>query len=358
MNLLQRIEQRAAELRVPLRAHLDITYRCNEYCAHCYVHRRDVDEMSLAEIRDLLQQLAEAGGLFLLISGGEPLSRPDCFEILHYARSLLFNVRLKTNAVLIGDAESRRLRALAIEQVHVSIYSHRDAAHDAVTRLPGSLQRTLAGIRSLRSQGVKVTVVNVLMRQTFSDQEGAQALARDLDAQYAVDPTVTPGLSGDPAPLRHRIGLDQLRAVFRQSAIVGRVEEFCASPAPMDHRTLDGVPCGAGHSTCYISPCGDVYPCVQFPLWAGNARQRRFMEIWKDSPQFSEVRSVRTRDLEPCASCVHGAVCSRCPGLAYMEGNMRGPSSADCERSLARTGIPASTGAPSVLASAPAELPE
>jgi len=53
-----------------------------------------------------------------------------------------------------------------------------------------------------------------------------------------------------------------------------------------------------------------------------------------------EVRSIRLKDLSGCSQCVHGSTCSRCPGLAFMEGNMRGPSSADCEKSFARTGIP------------------
>jgi len=64
------------------------------------------------------------------------------------------------------------------------------------------------------------------------------------------------------------------------------------------------------------------------------------VDIWRDSPQFKEVRSIALRDMPSCSVCTHGATCTRCPGLAYMEGNMRGPSSQDCEKSYARTGIP------------------
>jgi hypothetical protein len=64
------------------------------------------------------------------------------------------------------------------------------------------------------------------------------------------------------------------------------------------------------------------------------------VDIWRDSPQLKEVRSITLRDMPSCSKCAHGATCTRCPGLAYMEGNMRGPSSQDCEKSYARTGIP------------------
>ena len=99
--------------------------------------------------------------------------------------------------------------------------------------------------------------------------------------------------------------------------------------------------CRAAPATrlCYISPYGDVYPCVQFPLPTGNVRKQKFLEIWRHSPQMNEVRSIHGRDLPVCSTCTHVGSCTRCPGLAYMEGNMRGPSSQDCEKSFARTGI-------------------
>ncbi len=79
--------------------------------------------------------------------------------------------------------------------------------------------------------------------------------------------------------------------------------------------------------------------CVQFPLPSGNIRQQRFLDIWQNSKQLNEVRSITTRDLPVCSGCDHAGSCTRCPGLAYMEGNMRGPSTQDCEKSYARTGI-------------------
>jgi radical SAM protein with 4Fe4S-binding SPASM domain len=118
------------------------------------------------------------------------------------------------------------------------------------------------------------------------------------------------------------------------------VEEFCAPPPPVGEDILDGFPCSAGHTACYISPYGDVFPCVQFPLPSGNVRRQKFIDIWRHSPQLNEVRSIRARDLTTCSGCAHVGSCTRCPGLAYFEGDMRGPSTADCEKSYRRTGIP------------------
>jgi len=102
---------------------------------------------------------------------------------------------------------------------------------------------------------------------------------------------------------------------------------------------MEGYLCSAGHTACYVSPRGEVYPCVQFPISCGNVREQEFLDIWQNSPQLLEVRSIRGKDLTTCSSCNHLGTCTRCPGLAYMEGNMRGPSTADCEKSFVRTGI-------------------
>jgi radical SAM protein with 4Fe4S-binding SPASM domain len=340
MSLMAELAQRALDRGVPLSVHLDVTYRCNERCVHCYLDHDDHGEMTTAEIRGLLDQLADAGVFFLVLSGGEVFMRGDFLDIVEYARSLAFCVKVKTNAYMVRDTEARRLRDLAVQEVQVSIYSHRPEVHDAITLLPGSLKRSIDGIRRLRAQGVKVVIADVLMMQNIGDYPGVRELARELGAAFTIDPTITPMMDGDRSPLRLGLGRSQLRDVFHDADLVGDVHEFCAPPPAATEDVLGGLPCSAGHTACYISPYGDLFPCVQFPLPSGNVRRQRFIDIWRHSAQLNEVRSITARDLPVCSTCAHVGGCSRCPGLAFMEGNMRGPSTQDCDKSFVRTGIP------------------
>ena len=339
MSLLAEMNQKALKLGVPISVHLDVTYRCNERCVHCYLDHDDHGEMTTAEIFDVLTQLADAGVFFLSLSGGEVLMRQDFFEIVGRARQLLFNVKVKTNGVMIREKEAARLRQLGVEQVQISVYSHRPEVHDAVTKLPGSLKRTIRAVRFLKSQGVKVSIANVLMAGNFEDHAGVIALAKELGVSYTLDPTITPKMDGDRSILALRIPGSALHQVLHNQELVGDVEAFCAPPPPPGEDIMEGFPCSAGHTACYISPYGDVFPCVQFPLPTGNVRHQKFIDIWRYSPQLKEVRSIRAKDLTTCSSCAHVGTCSRCPGLAYAEGNMRGPSTADCQKSFERTGI-------------------
>jgi AdoMet-dependent heme synthase len=338
--LMAEMGLKALELGIPISVQLDLTYRCNERCVHCYLDHDDHGEMNTAEIKHLLDEMAEAGVLFLTLSGGEIFLRKDFFEILEYARALTFAVRLKTNAILVREREAERLRELGVENIQISIYSHRPEVHDAITLVPGSLKRSINAIRFLKSYGLQVSIANVLMLQNMQDYPQVRELARELDVEFTIDPTITPKMDGDRAILNLNIERAALHSVFHDEELVGDVESFCKPAAPADEDEMDSLPCSAGHTACYVSPYGDVYPCVQFPLPTGNVRTQRFLDIWQHSEKMNEVRDIRMRDLPTCSGCGHMTGCTRCPGLAFMEGDMRGPSIQDCEKSFARTGIP------------------
>lgn len=340
MTLIEEMNQKATQLGVPLSAHLDITWRCNERCVHCYLDHDGKGEMTTAEIKSVLRQLSECGTFFLSISGGEPLLRRDCFEILEYARALRMNVKLKTNAVMIGPKESARIKQLGIEQVQISLYSHRAETHDAITKLPGSWRRTIDAVGRLKADGVKVSLTNVLMTYNSGHAKAVKRLANDLGVGYVVDPTITPKLDGDWSITKLGISTKELEEIYHTEEFVGNVGEFCAPLSTVDDEVLDGYSCSAGHTLAYISPFAEVFPCVQFPMSCGSLREQSFREIWWHSRQLGELRSVHVRDLHTCSHCTHAGSCSRCPGLAYMEGDFRGPSSQDCEKSFVRTGIP------------------
>jgi len=338
--LLLEMSARAQKLNIPLSVQLDLTYRCNERCVHCYLDHDDHGEMTTAEIKHLLDEMADAGVFILTLSGGEIFLRKDFFEILEHARRLMFCVKLKSNAVLVREREAARLRDLNIESIQVSIYSHRPDVHDAITLIPGSLKRSVDAIRYLKSQGLKVIIANVLMTQNMQDYPGVRALAKELGVECTLDPTVTPMMDGNRSTVGLGVGHEVLHQVFRDTSLVGDIDEFCAIPPAAGEDDLESTPCSAGHTACYVSPYGDVFPCVQFPLPTGNVRTQRFIDIWRHSDQMNEVRSIRLKDLTTCTSCTHVSNCTRCPGLAFMEGNMRGPSTQDCEKSFARTGVP------------------
>jgi radical SAM protein with 4Fe4S-binding SPASM domain len=325
-------------VHLPLNVHFDLTYRCNERCIHCYLEHDDLGEVTTKEVKNILDQLAEAGTLLLTFSGGEIFLRQDIFELLDYARALHFDISLKSNALLVDEKRAARLKQLGVRKVQVSLYSSDPAIHDSITMVPGSLERTLRGIEVLRRQGIVVTLSCPLMKRNLAAFQGVQALAAQLGLTYVIDPTISPMINGDRPVTQQRLDAQELLPVLtddnlnphlRRSAAPAENSEPQADAAT---QAWDDIPCSAGQNSCYITPYGDVYPCVQLVLPSGNLRRQRFREIWFRSPEMERVRAVRESMLSICSGCDIRKYCERCPGLALMEdGDLLGPSERACE---------------------------
>lgn len=329
--VMDRLITRTVRKHRPLSVHFDLTYRCNERCVHCYLDHADHGEMSTAECLSVLEQLARAGTLFLTFSGGEIFLRPDLFALLAAARRLHFDVSLKTNALLITAGRAARLKELGVRRVQISLYSDEPAVHDAITKVPGSLRRTLEAIPLLQRAGLQVKLACPLMRQNLMAYRGVMALAERLGVPYLLDLTITPMMDGSEEPLAHRVPAGELLPVLQDpilqscKPVPAENTEWTkavgsAASSGIESEAYDDLPCSAGHNSCYISPYGDVYPCVQLPQAAGNVRRREFREIWYQAPSLEKLRAVRESELPVCSACSIRGYCERCPGLAWMEG--------------------------------------
>lgn len=333
---MDRLISRTVEKHRPLSVHFDLTYRCNERCVHCYLDHDDHGELTTAECLKVLDDLARSGALFLTFSGGEIFLRPDLYEILAAARRLHFDISLKTNALLVTPERAARLREFGIRRVQISVYSDIPAVHDAITKVPGSLQRTLAAIPILLEHGLLVKLACPLMQENLMAYRGVMALAEKLGIPYILDLTITPMMDGSGGPLAHRAPVSSLLPVLQDPLLQAckpqpraqAASAVHASPPVLGSAVSSGIeslayedlPCSAGHNSCYISPYGDVFPCVQLPQAAGNLRREKFDEIWYRAPQLERLRAIRESQLPICSRCEIRSYCERCPGLALMEG--------------------------------------
>jgi radical SAM protein with 4Fe4S-binding SPASM domain len=354
--VMDRLISRTVLRHQPLSVHFDLTYRCNERCVHCYLDHDDHGELTTAECLTVMKDLASAGTLFLTFSGGEIFLRPDLYEILAEARRLHFDVSLKTNALLLTEERAARLREFGVRRVQISVYSDIPEVHDAITKVPGSLQRTLAAIPLLLEQGLQVKLACPLMRENLLAYRGVMALAEKIGVPYVLDLTITPMMDGNEAPLAHRIPVSSLLPVMQDPALHACKPQPTAEaaramqdyPATIGSAVSSGIessayedlPCSAGHNSCYISPYGDVFPCVQLPQAAGNLRRERFRDIWYHAPQLERLRGIRESQLPVCSRCEIRSYCERCPGLALMEGgDLLGAYERACELAEQKAGL-------------------
>jgi AdoMet-dependent heme synthase len=320
-----RLVRVASRAHIPLSVLFEVTHRCNLGCEHCYLTEGPVgrpkprsDELSLDEIRTILDDLADAGTLFLTLSGGEVFMRRDFLSIVGTARERGFSVTVFTTGTLLTPEVASELAELHPLSVEVSIYSARPAVHDRVTRIPGSHARSLRALRLLRERGVVILIKSPLMSVNSDELHELVGLADELGAGYGFDPMLTPRRDGDQTPLALLPSTKQMRA-FLSDPVLAR--EF-AQPVKCLPQAGEEI-CGTGRRTCLISPYGDLFPCGVHPIPAGNLRDKRFHEIWTGSPLLKELRTQTVADLRGGAKATPGF---RCSALALMEdGDFLGP---------------------------------
>jgi len=311
------LRERVTPKRIPLVVHFDLTYRCPLRCVHCYlVGGKKRFECSLDEVRNVLDQLAEAGALYLVFSGGEIFLRKDLPEIVAHARKLHFAVRLLTSGVLIDVENTSAIADWHPEMMAFSIYSLNPSVHDAITRKNGSLEKTLNAILALREKKVPIKISSVLMNSNISDYRKLYSFAKGLGAQFQADYRITPKTDGSQKPLKYHIEDQEVMGVLSDPIFSKKKD---VEPARGYSGVFNFIPCGAGHMSCYISPYGIIMPCVQVPIECGNLREKSFFEIWNNSSALESFRAIRFSDMPKCTNCKFFVYCRLCIGLNLVE---------------------------------------
>jgi radical SAM protein with 4Fe4S-binding SPASM domain len=325
-SLLGKRREKFVKMDVPFSCHFDLTYHCNLDCIHCYTVEETRSELNTAEIKDILSQLADLGTLYLQLSGGEILLRDDFFEIAEYARKLHFALILNSNGILINEEIADKISILNPYKVNISIYSTDPQVHESITRLPGSLEKSIEAVKLLKERGLWVNITDVLMKQNINDYRKVYQLSKDLGVDCILDPNVTPKIDGDNSPVKFKIGIKDLYRL-NIDPIIKLESEQDASLSTEDMHDLisfaDDYPCTAAHSFFHISPYGDVFPCPMLSFSCGNLKVDSFSEIWNKSSKMLEARAIRWNNIKDCAKCDDKKYCNYCPGMAYLKtGNM------------------------------------
>jgi radical SAM protein with 4Fe4S-binding SPASM domain len=318
--------------------HWELTYRCNERCTHCYLdvlppNAQVPGELTTEECKDILDQLAAEGALNLSLSGGEILVRQDFFEIAEYARKKGFALTLYSNGILIKSAVADRIAALHPMRVELSIYGARAETHDRITLRPRSFELTTRACRFLVERGVRVMLKAPLMHENSRELHEMKALAGELGAEFKYDITITPKDTGGLSPLAHRMTDEDLLWIFRETMDENAAEIWrhrLANQLGPGHRF-----CGITLSSLLIDPCGEVYPCVQTRMSAGNLRWQTVRQIWRESPLWERLGDLTLESLPVCSTCDLQSFCTRCHGLAMVEDGDLYECASICKREAA-----------------------
>ena len=316
----------------------ETTIRCNLACAHC--RRIESNEtgdadLSTAQAQSLIEQLAELGRRqgqmpVLVFSGGEPLCRPDVFELIERARQREIIIALATNGTLIDSAKAQQIHDSGIARVSVSLDGADAATHDRMRQISGAFEQAKEGIGQLREHGVAFQINVTLTQQNASQLQAIYDLARSLGAVALHVFMLVPVGCGQVlaatdmlSPGEYEQTLRQIYALESQGPM--QIKVTCGPHYERIKRQLrtesaaanpQSKGCLAGLGVLFVSHRGDVYPCGYLPLDCGSTLQTSLTEIWDANKDLARLRDTQALEGK-CGRCGYKGVCGGCRARAF-----------------------------------------
>jgi radical SAM protein with 4Fe4S-binding SPASM domain len=317
---------------------LNLTKRCNLRCSHCYLDATtkasgSLDELSTEECYRLIDQIAVVNrGCLLVITGGEPLTRPDTLDIARYAVNQGFMVVLGTNGMLISDQLARTLVDIGVQGVGISIDSLDPQKHDAFRGLPGAWEGAMAGIEACKRNGLQFQVHFSVQPMNYQELPAVVEWAHGLGARVLnVFFMVCTGRGEEltdltPAQYEEVLAFlvsiqDRYQDMLVRARCAPHFKRLAYERDPNSPITKAtgymGGGCLAGSNYARVTPNGDLTPCPYMPLIAGNIRQQSFVDLWERSEIFRSFRYPQLKG--KCGTCEYSEICGGCRARPYVD---------------------------------------
>ncbi len=320
--------EKVSGARVPANVTLEITHRCPLKCQHCLnnLPMNDVEarnrEMDLADYRRVIDQLADAGSFWILFTGGEIFARNDFLEIYTYAKQKGMIITLFTNGTMISPRIADHLLEYRPFAIEITLYGRTRETYEALTRVPGSYDACLRGIRLLKERGlplrVKTVAVSVNKHEIW---EMKRFVEEELELPFKFDAMLTPRIDCSQSPLATRLTPEEIVELDltdpRRMADWQRFSDFFLSPPQPPGEEMNLYHCGGGVSSFGVDPAGQMSLCSISMKEKLDLRTATVAEGWG---QFLRpIRERKATRVTKCTACHLKSACGMCPANAELE---------------------------------------
>ena len=318
----------------------EMTYRCSEMCIHCYnpgatrnneeiSHRGDLKELTLDDYKRIVDEMYELGLVKVCLSGGDPFSKEITWQLIDYLYQKEIAFDIFTNGQRITK-DVQRLADYYPRLVGVSIYSGVAEDHDAITRIPGSWERSMQVVKQLSELAVPMNLKCCVMQPNLHSYYMVADLAKQYGAQPQIDVNIVESNDGDLCAKQLRLTEEQLQVVLRDNNLA----LYVGPEAPNyggQKKDLNQCCCSAGMGTFCLGPNGDLRGCPSFTKVYGNLQSLSVINILKNSAVLKDWRKTIIKDLFDCGRSEYCDYCNLCAGVNYTEhGDLRKPAETNC----------------------------
>lgn len=322
-----------ASYPTPFELCVDLTRACTERCVHCYVPGFQNVFLPYEVVEKVLSEFAAMGGLKVKLTGGECMLHPDFERIVALARANDMVISVLSNLTCCDLEKAQAMKDAGVAVVQVSLYGMTPETHEAVTRVKGSLAKTLRGIEMLQKTGVPVQVHCPVLKQNMAGIDAVARYGRERGMKTTFDAVM---MSRADHGRNEACGLSD--AELRQ--FIETQEELPDKLPTCPAMDVGEHVCEIGTSKICLSAEGKYYPCNGcYGLILGDCRRQTLAEVWNDEP-IKRLRALRMRDLSACRACPNRMFCAPCPARNFnANADLTLPDTAMCKAAACRRNI-------------------
>jgi radical SAM protein with 4Fe4S-binding SPASM domain len=333
------IHAKARGHRLPVNGTIEVTHRCPLACAHCYNNLPvgDVEarrsELSAVELCRIIDEIADAGGLWILFTGGEIFARKDFLEIYTHAKRRGLLITLFTNGTQLTPAIADYLAEWRPFAIEITLYGRTRETYENLTGVEGSFDRCMRGIALLKERGLPLklkTVAVTLNRHEISDMQ--RFAEEELGVEFKFDGMINARIDCSHSPLEVRLTPAQMVQLDMEDPLRhaewGKLARgrLALTPRPSD----EVYHCGGGISAFAVDPYGKMSICVLSQKDMFDLREGSFSEGWNGF--LAKVRQKKATRHTKCTDCKIRELCSACAATAELEhGDAEAPVEFFCE---------------------------
>jgi len=323
-----RLHGKVVKGRVPVDGTIEVTRRCPLGCAHCYTNLPISDrtardgELTLDEHCRIVDEIAQAGCLWLLYTGGEPFARSDFLAIYTHAKRQGLLVTLFTNGTMITPKVADTLAEWRPFAIEITLYGRTRETYERITGAPGSYDRCMRGIGLLLDRGLPVKLKTMALTLNRYEIWAMKRFAEDeLGVEFKFDAMVNPRIDCSASPLSVRLKPDEVVAFDLQDRKrTAEWQSFCerfSGSGLAGASAGDLYQCGGGVTTFAVDPEGRMSLCALSRRETYDLRTGSFREGWDEF--LSKARARKITRLTKCRACEIKAMCGMCPANGELE---------------------------------------